>query len=652
MAKLGELTIWLSLAVAVTATALLLYGLKTKNSRMVKTGHTGIWALFILSSVASFILLRAFLVNDFSILYVFGYSSRDLPLLYKITAFWGGQEGSLLFWQLLLSLFTLIFLLANRKGKLTQYALSILVANQAFFLLLLALPANPFEVAPMVLSDGSGLNPLLLHLQMVFHPPTLFIGYAAFSIPFALTAAALITNQPDGPWVSRCRRWALFAWLFLGIGIFLGSLWAYDELAFGGYWAWDPVENASLLPWLTGTAFLHSLAVYKKRKMFKIWASVLSLTTFLMCILGTFITRSGIIESVHAFGQSSIAAYFFWFMIIFTLGYIFLILYRRESFKGNEIQSLISKDYGFYLNNMILLFFTAIVIIGTFYPVITELLINNQISLGPSFYNKLASPLGYIYLFFIGICPLLGWKTTDTSRFIKKITVPLILSLVGALAIFFFWDKNLWGSIGFFFCIFAGITTFETLYKDVTAGKKHGLPAGRQVRNLWHKIKANRARYGGMISHIGIIIIFVGLIGSTFYLAESEVTLKKGESLKVKDVTVKNGGLFVDNSEPLKEIIGANLALSVDGKYKGELTPRMIYHFKQDTWTSKVHIESGVVRDIFVILASYGQDESVRIQVKLNPLLSWIWTGAIILFAGTTLAFWPDKFRTRLSEVK
>ena len=645
MAKLGELTIWLSLAVAIVATALLIYGLKTKNGKIIRVGHAGVWILFVFSSIASLILLRAFLVSDFSILYVFGYSSRDLPLIYKITAFWGGQEGSLLFWQLLLSLFTLVFLLANRKGKLTQYTLAILVANQAFFLLLLALPANPFKIAPMTLYDGMGLNPLLLHLQMVFHPPTLFIGYAAFSIPFALTAAALITNQPDGPWVYRCRRWALFAWLFLGIGIFLGSLWAYDELAFGGYWAWDPVENASLLPWLTGTAFLHSLAVYKKRKMFKIWASVLSLTTFLMCILGTFITRSGIIESVHAFGRSSIASYFFWFMIIFTLAYIFLILYRRKSFKGNEIQSLISKDYGFYINNMILLFFTAIVTIGTFYPVITELLIDNQISLGPSFYNKLVVPLGYTYLLFIGVCPLLGWKGTDASRFVKKITYPLVISLVGAVAIFLFWDKNLLGTTGLFICIFAGITTIRTLYNEFKAGKKQG-------SNLWHKIKANRARYGGMISHIGIVIIFVGLIGSSFYLAESEATLKKGESLKVKDVTVKNEGLFVDSSESSKEIIGANLALSVDEEYKGELTPKMIYHFKQDVWTSKVSIESGPVRDIFVVLASYGQDESVRLQVKLNPLLSWIWTGAIILFAGTTLAFWPDKSRARLSEVK
>jgi len=645
MAKLGEVTIWLSLAVAITATVLFLYGLRSKKSKFVRAGHLSVWVLFILSSIASLILLRAFLIRDFSILYVFSYSGKDLPLLYTISAFWGGQEGSLLFWQLLLSLFTLVFLLANRRGRLTQYALTILVVAQAFFLLLLALPANPFATTPMFLSDGMGLNPLLLHPQMIFHPPALFIGYAAFTVPFALSVAALITNQPDGPWVSRCRRWTLFAWLFLGIGIFLGSLWAYDELAFGGYWAWDPVENASLLPWLTGTALLHSLAVYKKRRMFKIWALILAMITFLMCILGTFVTRSGIIESVHAFGRSSIAAYFFWFMILFTFGFIFLVMYRRKSFKGEEIQSLISKDYGFYLNNLILIFFTAIVIIGTFYPVITELLIDNQISLGASFYNKLASPLGYIYLFFIGICPLLGWKTTDTSRFVRKIVYPLIIALVGALAIYFFWDKNLWGSIGFFFCTFAGITTLETLYRDVTAGK------GQKI-NLWHKIKANRARYGGMITHIGVVIIFVGLIGSSFYLVESEALLKKGEALKVKDVTIKNEGLFVDHGDPFKEVVGANLALNVGGKDEGKMSPKIIYHLKQDVSTSKVNIKSGVLRDIFVILASYNQDESVRVQVKLIPLMSWIWTGAIVLFAGTVLAFWPGKSTVKLSEVK
>ncbi|HDP69273.1 MAG TPA: heme lyase CcmF/NrfE family subunit [Actinobacteria bacterium] len=645
MAKLGELTIWLSLAVAITATALFLYGLKTKNSKLVKAGHAGVWALFVLSGIASLILLRAFLINDFSVLYVFGYSSKDLPLLYKVTAFWGGQEGSLLFWQLLLSLFTFMFFLTGRKGKLAQYALTILIAAQAFFLLLLALPANPFKTAPMVLSDGMGLNPLLLHLQMVFHPPTLFIGYAAFTIPFALSIAALITNQPEGPWVSRCKRWTLFAWLFLGIGIFLGSLWAYDELAFGGFWAWDPVENASLLPWLTGTALLHSLAVYEKRRMFKIWTLILAMTTFLMCILGTFITRSGIIESVHAFGESSIAAYFFWFMMLFTLGFIFLVIYRRKDFKGEEIHSLISKDYGFYLNNLTLLFFTAIVTIGTFYPVITELLINNQISLGPSFYNKIVPPLGYIYLFFIGTCPLLGWKTTNTVRLIKKIILPLVISLVGALSIFFYWEKNLWGSTGFFICIFAGFTTLEVIYREISAGMKYG-------GNLWHKIKANRIRYGGLIGHIGIVVIFVGLIGSSFYSVQKEATLNKGESLKIKDVVVENEGLFEKEEGVSADAVGVNLALKIDGKDKGTLSPKLVYHYKQEQWTSKVSIKSGVLRDIFVVLAELpGQGESARIQVKLNPFISWLWTGAIVLFVGTMLSFWPEKSRAKLSEV-
>ncbi|HAW60621.1 MAG TPA: cytochrome C biogenesis protein [Actinobacteria bacterium] len=641
MSKLGEITIWFSLIAAVLTTASLIYGLALRRKEFIRAGHWGIRILFGLNTLAALILLAALVGRDFSILYVASYTSTDLSLLYTLTAFWGGQEGSLLLWLWLLSFFTLILLFAEKRGKLIQSTLSILTGVQAFFLLLLALPANPFRLSPMLLMEGQGLNPLLQHPQMAFHPPALFIGYATFAIPFALAISALLTDQPDVSWVERSRRWTLFAWLFLGIGIFLGALWSYDELGWGGYWAWDPVENASLLPWLTGAALMHSYTIYKKRGMFKIWTTSLAIMTFLLCILGTFITRSGIITSVHAFGESTIGAYFLWFMVLVLFASLALLFYRRRRFKGKEIRYLFSREYGFYLNNFTLILFTVIITGGTFYPVLSELLTGDQISLGASFYNRLAAPLGLAYLLLLGVCPILGWRKASLGHFGQNILYPAIFGLVGAVLLYLFWDKNFWGSAGFLVAFLVIGTILQSFVREVLACSR--LKDSGFFEALWYLLKTGRSRYGGLIAHIGIALICIGIIGSSAYVAQREAWLKVGESLKVRDVSVRYEGTF-EETYPDRQVFGVRLTFFENGREKGELRPHRASYF---AWgrepTAEVSIGRGLWRDIFTVFMGLKEDGSAKVQVKLNPLVSWIWAGGVILFLGMAFALWPAR---------
>lgn len=643
MAQLGQIALWIGLGIAVASAISLIYGIISKEKDFIAAGHIGVVTVFIFSFIASLVLLVSFLRRDFSLLYVASYSSQDLPLFYTFTAFWAGQQGSLLLWQLLLSFFTLVLLLAERRGKLLQWTFSILLFLQAFFLLLLAIPADPFKKAPMTLSDGFGLNPLLQHLQMAFHPPTLFVGYAAFAIPFALALAALITKEQGALWVERARRWTLFAWIFLGIGIFLGALWAYEVLGWGGYWGWDPVENASLFPWLTGAALLHSFTMYRKREMFKVWTILLAFLTFLLCILGTFITRSGIITSVHAFGESAIGTYFLWLMVVISVISIGLIILNRKQFMGESIQSLFSREYAYYLNNLILIIFTLIICVGTFFPVITELLLGSEkkVSLGADFYNSLAGPLGLTYLILIGVCPILGWKKESFRKFMKDVLYPLTIALVSGASIFFLWQKHFWGAFGYAVGIFAFSVILQAWLKEVQVRVKKKESTFLQA--VGHLLKTGCERYGGLIAHIGIVLIVVGVIGSNVYKLEGEATLKRGETLKVGDIAVRYEDVYIETLTN-KEVAGAKLTLIENGKEKGIIEPRLAFYFVgAEGPVSEVAVKRGLWRDVFAILHGIQSEDSVKVQLMLNPLVSWIWAGCLVLFLGAGLASFPKR---------
>ncbi|MDI6799647.1 MAG: cytochrome c-type biogenesis CcmF C-terminal domain-containing protein [Actinomycetota bacterium] len=630
MAQLGRISILISLLSSATAAAALLYGLKMRHAKSVRGGHLALLVTLFFTALASLALLIAFLTRDFSLTYVYNHSNRSLSPLFTISAFWGGQEGSLLFWQLLTSICSAVFLASDRKGRLSQHALFILALVQLFFLVLLAEPASPFKLMGQLPSDGLGLNPLLLHLQMVFHPPILFMGYAAFTIPFALGLAALTTGQTDGAWVERAKKWTLFAHLCLGIGILLGALWAYDELAFGGYWAFDPVENASLLPWLAGSALLHSLNIHQRRAILKIWSVALAAIAFFSCLLATFITRSGVIESVHAFGHSPIAAYFTWFLVVLTAAFIILIIFKGRVFASDEMESLLSKDYGFHLNNILLVFFSIVITFGTFYPVITEAAFGSRISLGPLFFNRIIPPLGYIYLLFLGICPLLGQKATEREMLIKKMTYPLLAAATLFSLAFFLWGNRLMGSLGFGISAFTFVATLSAIFSARVEG----------TSSLAQRFVSNRSKYGGYLAHLGIAIIFVGLIGTNFYAASGQATLKKGESFMVGDLQVTNLAVSVKEDESRVENIAA-LSVETGGERMIRVEPKLIFHKDFGKSTAKVDIKGGLLRDIYANLMKFHEDGTVHVEIKINPFASWLWMGAWVLFSGTLAAFWP-----------
>ncbi|MEW6188827.1 MAG: cytochrome c-type biogenesis CcmF C-terminal domain-containing protein [Actinomycetota bacterium] len=640
MAILGKIAIWLSLLVSILAVCILLYGIKIRRKKYVEAGRTVAIFTFVFITVASLALLVALVKRDFSIAYVANHTSTFLPLSYTIAAFWAGQEGSLLLWLWLISLFTLIFMVWGKRNVFDFYALSILLLVQAFFIFLLAVPVSPFKEAPFFMHEGRGLNPLLQHSVMVFHPPTLFMGFAAFTLPFAMAMAALLTRERGIDWLERCRGWTLFAWMFLGVGIFLGGLWAYEVLGWGGYWAWDPVENASLFPWFTGTALLHSCVAYRKRRILKVWMIALTITTFLLCILATFLTRSGIISSVHAFGVSPVGPYFLGFMILALLISFGLLIYTYKDFKGEGEVSLLSREYGFHLNNLAMVFCTLVVLIGTMFPIFSSLVIGEQISLGPEFYRRLAIPFGLIYLLLIGICPILGWRQTSFSKVKRDIFYPIVLGVIAAITTYLLWDRCLKGSVAFFICTFAAVGVIQTFIREVRARRrqtKKGLLA-----SLWYLISSNRARYGGLIVHLAIVIMVVGLIGTTFYNIDTKASLAKNETFKVRDIELRYEEMAFERGME-KETVGVRLTLYEGGRRKGILTPRIVYHYIEESSIAEVSIRSTCLRDIFVALEKIGRDHSVLLHIKINPLICWLWNGCILLFLGSALAFWPGQ---------
>ncbi len=630
MAALGRISILFALISSLATAALITYGMKRRSGAQVRLGHFGLLASLLFTFAASLALLMAFLGRDFSLIYVYNHSNRSLSPIFTLAAFWGGQEGSLLFWQLLISAFSAVFLINGRKGRLNQHALLILAAVQLFFLLLLAGVASPFKVMAQTPVDGMGLNPLLLHIQMVFHPPILFAGYAATAVPFALGIAALITGQADGGWVRTAKKWALFAQVMLSIGILLGALWAYDELAFGGYWAWDPVENASLLPWLMGSALLHTLNIHERRGLLKLWSPILTSAAFISCILATVITRSGVIESVHAFGRSPIAAYFTWMLIVLTLASAVIIIFKGKEFASDELDSLLSKSYGFHLNNVILIFFAVVITFGTFYPPATEALFGARISLGPLFFMRIIPPLGLIYLGFLGVCPLLGEKETERSRLARRAAPPLILAAVTFSLAFFLWGNKSFASLGLGISAFTMATTLTAILA----------PAKDGAKNLFVRLKANRSRYGGYLAHFGIAAVFVGLIGTSYYPTSGQASLEKGESFKVGPLTVANLELKIEDLGDKVENTALLKVEKASGR-KVELSPKLIYHKSWKKTTAKVAIEGGLFSDLYANLMQFHESGTIHVELKINPFASWLWIGTWIMILGTALAFLP-----------
>jgi len=643
MADIGYIALFLALVTSIYSAFAFAFGARGKHPALTRSAKNGLLAVCGLVSISVAVLVYALLTHDFQIEYVASYTSRDLSLPYLISALWAGNDGSLLFWIWLLSLFATVVVLQKQDfGKrLVPYASMIIILIEAFFLILLLFVSNPFHKLSFVPAEGMGLNPLLENPGMIIHPPTLLIGYVGFTIPFAFAMAALLTGKLGDDWLIAIRRWTLLAWLFLGIGNILGAWWAYVELGWGGYWAWDPVENAGLMPWLVATAFLHSIMMQRRRGMLKVWNMVLIILTFSLAIFGTFLTRSGILSSVHTFAESALGPFFLVFIGITLFGSLGLLYYRSKELKSEaEMDSFVSRESTFLLNNLLLVSAAFAIFLGTVFPVISQVVRGVKISVGPPFFNQVNGPIFLAIILLTGVCALIGWRRASIKNLLRNFLWPLVAVIILGIALFIWGVREWYALVAFLVCGFVISTILYEWFRGTRA--RHQVRAENYLKAFFGLIGANRPRYGGYIVHIAIILIAIGVVGSSVYEMEKEVTLRLGESIAIKNYTLtyENIDLYETQS---KLVVTATLAVYNHGNLKGTLTPEKYFHRTYEQPVTEVAIRTTLLEDLYVILVDWDEDGTTAFKVLVNPLVNWIWIGGGVFLLGGLVAFWPER---------
>ncbi len=640
----GYLAMVTALVGAVYATIASLYGFFKREERWVNSARHATMTLAPLLGLSSLTLIYALVVGDFQLKYVATTSSRDMPLFLKVTALWGGQSGSLLFWSFLMASFTFIVMLRrwDEDRELLPHVIFVTAGTLVFFVGLTTFVANPFEKLSFIPPDGQGLNPLLRHPGMVAHPPTLYLGYVGFVIPYAFAMAALVTRRTDPHWIRVTRRWTLAAWLFLSLGLLLGGRWAYDVLGWGGYWAWDPVENAAFMPWLTGTAFLHSVMIQEKRGMLKVWNMVLIILTYGLVIFGTFITRSGVISSVHSFAQSAVGPLFFSFIAVTAVASVATLLRRLDDLKSeNRLDALLSREAAFLLNNMLFITLTFSVFIGTISPMVSELVTGEKITVGPPWFDRVTAPQFALLLALMGIAPLTAWRKTAAQRLGRSLWWPFLIAVVVVIGLFLR-GVHSWGALlGFLLVTFVGVTTLWEYVRGVIARRRaRGEP---WLVAFWRLAGRNRRRYGGYIVHLGVVCMALGIIGTEFFQQDTEGTLRPGEALEIGGFrtvyrtlrTYPGPGDLIVTEATVEIYQGDQLLKTVHPK-------REFYQNTQQTMTIPA-LRSTMAEDVYVLLTGWeGGGATATFRVYINPLVNWLWLGGLIFVVGTLVAGWPD----------
>ena len=633
---LGRPSLLAALGFAIAALACCLLGATKKRSDLVQAGRRSLYAVFGFVAVAALALLTALFAHDFSFDYVARYSSRSLAAPYTISALWGGMEGSLLFWTLLLTGFTV---LAIRKAmlrdeRLVAWAGAVLAGIAVFFLGLLVLPANPFAVLPEVPLDGQGLNPLLQSPGMIIHPPLLYTGFVGFSIPFAFAVAALVSGRLNDPWFSATRRWTLFAWSALSLGIVLGGAWAYTELGWGGYWAWDPVENASFLPWLTATAYVHSVVIQEKRRMLKVWNISLILLTYVLAIFGTFLTRSGILSSIHTFTEGATGKWFLPFLATMLLGGFGIVALRYNALRSeNQLDSLLSRESAFLANNVLFLAAAFTVLWGTVYPIVHEVFTGVRLAVQAPFFNSVFPPIALAIIALTGIGPLISWRRMSKGSFLRVVKVPLFIGGVVVVALGAFGVRSVGALLAFGLAAFTGAVTISEFVRGSRVHRKRDKLAWPAA--LAHTLLRNRRRYGGYIVHLGVVLIVIGFAGSAFKV-ERLSELRPGESMQVGEYTLTLDGVEGSETDE-KRIEAVNVAVTRGNETVTTLHPQRNFHFAQQQQQSEVAIRSTPVEDLYLFVTDIGADGEVVLRAFVNPLTWWIWMGAAIMAVGMSV---------------
>ncbi len=654
IADLGYAALLIALLAAVYAAVASVYGARKDDQRWVESARNATAATFPLLLLAAGLLIILLLRNDFTVEYVTRVTSTEMPTYLKVTALWGGQAGSLLFWNMILAGFTAAAMLRkwDDQPQLMPYAILVASITQIFFLGLVAFLENPFAPAFPVPAQGQGLNPLLRHPGMIIHPPMLYLGFTGFTIPFTFAMAALIAGKLDDGWIRTTRRWTLVAWLFLSLGLILGGRWAYDVLGWGGYWAWDPVENASFLPWLTGTAFLHSVMIQEKRNMFKIWNIVLVVLTYLLVVYGTFIVRSGVISSVHSFAQSSVGRPFFAFLALMLIFSTYWIMKRQEQLATpNHLQSLLSRESAFLLNNFIILGIMAATFWGTNYPIISELFTGERVTVGPPFYNKVNGPLFGALLLLMGVAPLTMWYRTSARRLGISLRWPALAALVIVVALFALGVRN-WGAVlGLWIVTFSFILTLLEFWKGVRARMRRGETPWNALGNLMAR---NRRRYGGYLIHLGVLVMAFGIIGSYFYQEQTQIRLERGQTAGLGEYVMRFDGVSQYAGPDDLLIREASLSITKNGRPVGQLNPRTEFYTRTGQPMTIPSARSTVTEDFYVLMVNWESvtEDAATFRLFLNPLINWVWAGGFVFIVGTLIAAWPDAAERKVQAAE
>ncbi len=702
MAVVGRACLILAFATCLYGIVAALYGARARRPDWAESGRRAVYAVAVLASVAFLVLEIAFLRSDFSFAVVTSHSSTTTEWFYRAAAAWSSQEGSLLLWLWLLTMWSSLVLVLTRRRlrDVVPYASAVLLGFGAFFSGLLVFAASPFDVLATVPKEGLGLNPLLRHPSMMIHPPMLYSGYTLFAVPFAFAVGALVVRRVDAEWIGATRRFALAAWVFLGVGILLGARWSYSELGWGGYWAWDPVENASLLPWLTGTAFIHSLMIQEKRGMLKIWNASLILATGTLAILGTFLVRSGILDSIHAFGASTLGIPFVSLIALMIAGSMALVVSRRDTLRSeSSIDSMLSREAIFLFNNLVLVAMAFVVFFWTFLPLITEAL-GNKVSVGPPVYNQYIVPLALMLVLLSGIGPVAAWRRTTLKTVRRNFIWPIGAAVATIVVLLAAGVTQSPPSVLMF--SFAALVIAVTVQEFVRGAAARRAMAGENPATATVTlIRRNRRRYGGSIVHVGMALLFVGVAASSAFQHAHDVVLKPGQTTKVGDYRITyvrptaNIGTRAGSLEKIS--FGAVLDVRKNGKHFTTLRPSKAYFPSQDQGdlgavgrffegeaTSEVGMKASLRRDLWTAMspdiskmrpiidkgdkafASIDGKVPAAMQAQLlgqaitglvqryrtqpppanfrmlsSPLVAWIWIGGLVVFTGGLIALWP-----------
>jgi cytochrome c-type biogenesis protein CcmF len=643
-----------------------IYGYFRKSAALVESARRSMLLTFPLITLAAGVLITLLVRGDFQVQFVYEVTSKSMPTYLKVTAWWGGQSGSLLFWSWLMSAFAFAATLRkwDRDQEFLPWVIVVTSLTLAFFLLLNILFENPFarlfqtidgnvaaytfapaNSTPILPADGRGLNPLLRHPGMVIHPPMLYLGFVSFVIPYAFAIAALVTGRTDDRWIRLTRRWTLWAWLFLSFGLVLGGRWAYDVLGWGGYWGWDPVEISAFMPWLTGTAFLHSVMIQEKRGMLKQWNMVLIILTYALVIFGTFLTRSGVLSSVHAFAQSAIGPSFFVFIGVTFVASIGLLIYRWADLRAEaEMKSMLSREALFLLNNLLFMSVLVVCFWGVIFPLISELFTGQKVTVGPPFYERANSPLFAGLMLLMAIAPLSAWGHSTVKTLGRALWKPAIAALVITAVTFVTYTRNWIALIGFFL---VALTILVTLYEFWRGARARQMTQGENFFTALSRMTGrNRRRYGGYIIHISMMLMAIGILGIEIFQTQTQGTLQVGESLKLQGYQL----VYKDIAQWDDSSTGVNHTRAVVEVYKGnrlvtDLYPRTDYFYDAQQNMTIPGVRSTLADDVYLLLVDWEPASAIGATFKLyvNPLVNWLWIGSLAFLLGVIIAAWPDK---------